>query len=275
MNQLFSVCIISCLLQLISSSANGISLQSMNSWISGGQQESGYEEHHFKPLGTLNVHNETVGSIVIKTWARPMLVIKSVKHIKEKKPKPALHISVDEKQASITIDKPTDDGISIDLELMIPEQTTVSITARGPVKIKSIDGSIYVKTQDTIDVRHIGNSITAISESSCSISFHTIPLKSNISITAKDQIELALPPETNAILNAKAEHGSINCQLFFTFKPFCTKLNKNTWNQMRKEINGYLGNAQNLSEEKYTESALAKIDVCSKNKSINIVNSRD
>ena len=202
MNQLFSVCMISSLLQLISLSIDAVSLQSMNNWISGTQQESDYAEHHFKAGGFLELRNETGGSIIIKTWARPTLVITTKKTLKEKKTKPAMHVMVQEKQATITVPKPNDDAIKIDLELMIPEQTNVSVSGRGPVKIKSVDGTLYIKTEGTIDVRHIGNSITAISESSCSISLHTVPLKSTISITARDHIDLALPPETNAELCA-------------------------------------------------------------------------
>lgn len=242
MNQLFSVCLLGCLLQLSLPVYGDFSFKSFNNWIFGYSQETVYHEYDFKPGGTLEIENSTHGSITIKTWARHKIVINAIIKSKEKKNNDPLFITINHSTASIKLKEEKTSSITVDYELMIPEQTNLVIRASGAVKIKAVDGTINVQAGGHIDIRSAANSIRAQTENSCSISMHTVPLSSRLYIESHGAVDLIMPTTTHAHLYAKTDNGTISSEHYFTFRPFSTKLNQTTWNLMRKEINGHIGN---------------------------------
>ncbi len=242
MNQLFSVSLLGCLLQLTMSLHGDFSFKSFNNWLFGYSQETVYHECDFKPNRTLEIENNTQGSITIKTWARHKIVLNAIIKSKEKKITDPLIITVTDSTAIIKTKESLPPSTTIDYELMIPEQTNLVIRAHGTVKVKAVDGTLNIQAQGPIDIRSAANSINAHTQHSCSISMHTVPLASRIYIESWGPVDLIMPTITNAQLYAKTENGSISSEHYFTFRPFSTKLNQNTWNQMRKEINGCIGN---------------------------------
>jgi hypothetical protein len=242
MNQLFSVCLLGCLLQLTTTLSGDFSLKTFNNWISGYTQETIYHEYEFKPGRTLEIENKTSGTITIKTWARHKIVVNAIVKSKEKTIPDSLSIVINENNASFKTKNELPSSTVIDFELMIPEQTNLVICAGGAVKIKAVDGTINVHAQGAIDIRSAANSIRAQTDQSCSISMHTVPLSSRLYIESSRAVDLIMPTNTHAHLYAKTENGTISSEHYFTFRPFSTKLNQTTWNQMRKEINGHIGN---------------------------------
>jgi len=157
-------------------------------------------------------------------------------------------------------------------------------THDGDIKIKQINGAITAITEKgNVEIEHAGNTIVAKSMQKGNISIAHVKgnvqaqtSKGNISIDGARQsiiayadrgkitvasnevpptskidlktgygiIELALPHEVNADLQAYTKNGQVTSNHYITLKPQTTQLNNKTWNRLKKEINGTLGTGE-------------------------------
>jgi hypothetical protein len=251
------------ILQLIPTTTRPFSFKTITNWAFALNEESSYREYCFKPGGTLSINHKSKGSVTIKSWTRPMLVIKSIVRFKEKEEKPTLNFTITDQLGTVQSHTPPNSKATIDLEFMVPEKINIVIESDGSVKMKAIDGTVDVCAVDSVDIRHIGRSVSVQTEGNCTVRMHTVPLTSSVKIACKGSLNLAIPPDAHAYLTAKTEHGLIFCDHFFTFKPFAMKLTKASWEKLRKNITGTIGNGG------------AHIDLSSVHGPITIGNSRE
>jgi len=226
---------------------HAVSLKSVGSWFTSWHNESFYKEIPLVTTRNLTVQNID-GPIVIKTWSLPKLVIEAKKSAKEKElTNITIETDITEQRALIkTVYQDTSLKGSVSYTLMVPEYTNVTIqTETGTIKLKKVHGTINAQTGGgDIEIEHAARSVTAQSKSGpVSVTFAQIPLNAQINLTADyGHISVSLPQRVHASILAKSPKGSITSQQPITLSPITTKLDRNYWKQVKREISGMLGN---------------------------------
>lgn len=188
---------------------------------------------------------------------------------------------------------------TVDYTLMVPKNMTVRLkTAHGNIRVKRFDGHIWATTDSgTIEIAHVSQTITAminewgsISIDQCKGSINAfthngtieinkalgsvvastdkgnilfdaqeIPSTSSIELDAAGTLVVYLPEETNAHVRAQTLSGKITSEHTITLASQTTKLNDQTWAQLRRNIEGTIGTGE------------AEISLASQNGSIKIL----
>lgn len=165
--------------------------------------------------------------------------------------------------ADITINLATHDG---DIKIKQINGAITAITEKGNVEIEHAGDTIMAKStqKGNINIAHAKGNVQAetakgnisIDGAQQSIIAHAdygkitvasneVPSTSKIDLqTGSGIIELALPHEVNADLQARTKNGQITSNHYITLKPQTTQLNNKTWNRLKKEINGTLGTGE-------------------------------
>ncbi len=113
----------------------------------------------------------------------------------------------------------------------------------------------FVNPFDRIQVEtHAGNIIIHDAQDSVIANTHygsiqlfakEVPSTSVIKLTTHSgAIQLHLPPDVNADLQASTKYGTITSDHFITLKPQTTQLNKYAWKRFQKQIDGVLGSGE-------------------------------
>lgn len=215
----------------------------------GYTEESWYQEHSCSHDVNLKIKSGN-GSISIKTWSQPKVVIKATKIAKEKELN-AITIKSSLSDKAIHLNTVyTDNTIvgTVHYDIMMPLTASLSINAHETsIKIKRLEGVLDITTQGDIDIRQACNSINAHAGGSIHVHAYIIPLQSTIRLHASDSLELLVPSNTNANLYALSENSTVQSTLYVTVRPFTTKLNQQAWDRFKKEIRGSLGNGGDAS----------------------------
>ena len=187
-----------------------------------------------------------IGSILIKTWQHEALMVEVVKkgsdaYIADT----TVQASISNGIARFTTHTPAHaEPISVDYTLIIPAQTPfLSIKSKqGPVTIKNGSGKIELITEDgSIDIRDSSASIVAQAQGSIFIVQHELAPHGSLFLKARDAITLALPGHCNAHLSVRTLTGSILSSLYITFDPITTTLAEDTWDRLKRFVQGTLG----------------------------------
>lgn len=177
-----------------------------------------------------------------------------------------------------------DNKYSVDFHALVPKKMALRLaTGNGTIKAKHCEGMIQAHTEvGAIDLMNtkekvcvnanIKGSITvqqatgpvqattnngniALHETKCSVLAHAahgsinmhcthLEPTASIRLTAYGSIELRLPHEANARLQATSERGTVLSDHFINLEPQLTKLNKSAWNQLKRNIEGTLGTGE-------------------------------
>lgn len=199
---------------------------------------------------TITVHN-TEGTITIKSWPHNKILIEATKKgSAENQKNTTIAAKAAGTQASIITRIAVNSKSSkVDYTLMVPENATLKITqTRGSVKIRGSNGFIDISLaeQGSIEVTDSCNTISATTnqgditvQQKKLVEPHSIFLKSD-----RGNINLALPKETSALLHAKTVHGTINSDHPVTLAPITLKLNKDSWERLKKDVEATLGGVE-------------------------------
>jgi len=134
------------------------------------------------------------------------------------------------------------------IEINNTHQLVVAQTQKsGSILIKDSKGPIQATTcSGNITIKDASDNIVACAErgtikSMCS----TVPQTGSIKLeTASGSIVLGLPTEANATIRGRTERGTVMSDHYVRLMPRETKLNRRTWNQFKKEIDGILGSGE-------------------------------
>jgi hypothetical protein len=134
------------------------------------------------------------------------------------------------------------------IEINNTTQLVVAQTQKsGSILIKDSKGPIQANTHNgNITIKDASDNIVACAErgtinSICS----AVPQTGRIKLeTASGSIVLALPSEANATIRGRTEKGTLMCDHYVQLETRATKLNRRTWNQFKKEIDGMLGSGE-------------------------------
>lgn len=152
--------------------------------------------------------------------------------------------SIKAKHCEGLIQAHTDVG-TIDL-MHTKEKVCANANAKGSITVQQAAGPVQATTNNgNISLYETKYSVLAHAAHG-SISMHCTQLEptASIRLTASGSIELRLPHEANARLQATSERGSVVSDHFINLEPQLTKLNKSAWNQLKRNIEGTLGTGE-------------------------------
>lgn len=226
--------------------------QNVSAWSLGGlwqktEKETTSKEYQVSSTCTITVHN-TEGSITIKPWPQNKILIEAMKKgsVDEQKNTSISAKALGSEATIITRVAPNQKSSKVDYNLMVPEDATIKITqTNGSVKMRGIHGivDIAIVEQGSIEVIDSNKTISATTNNG-DIKVqqnkfeepHAIFLKSD-----RGNITLLMPRETRATLHAKTVAGAITSNHPVTLAPLTLKLNKESWDRIKKEVDGTLG----------------------------------
>ena len=133
------------------------------------------------------------------------------------------------------------------MNIIIPETVELRAinTNKGSIEIKNLNAPIHVSTYDgKIKINNSAQSVIAKTTNG-SIKVKQKELNKDSSIfleTLNGDVDLFLPKGINASLQGKTSKGVLTSELEITLHPITTKLNKETWERMKREASGTIGN---------------------------------
>lgn len=212
------------------------------------EQEVMNKDYPINPKSTIDISN-VEGDITIKVWNQNKLVVEAIKkgtaeevssttvNVKSQ----ASHTYISTK---VSADKP---NAITNYTLMVPETVNVkaNISSSGSIKIKQVRGSIDASTNEgSIEITDSTNTVVAkTGDGTIKIKQKYFNEPNSIFVeTIKGPIYLYLPREIQANLHARTLQGTITSEQAITFYPQTMKLNKETWDRIKKEVHGTLGN---------------------------------
>lgn len=113
--------------------------------------------------------------------------------------------------------------------------TILAQNSRGSITATTLTGNITIENsyQDVIAQTKKGR---------ISVRCKKLPASGTLSFaTTSGNINLILPQETNASMQAKTDQGCLTCSHFVTLNPLTTQLDHEAWNRFKKEVDGILG----------------------------------
>lgn len=195
---------------------------------------------------TLKLYN-TEGSYLIKPWNQNKITVEAEKKgTQEELKATTIGMNVNGTEARIiTRLAEGQPSATVDYVLMVPEDISISLEqTKGPVTIKGVLGSINVSLQEgSISIKASTKSVIAKTGSG-TITVDQKKLEEPYSIfleSHKGNVTLLLPRETRAQLLAKTAQGTITSEHPVTLAPVTTKITKETWENLKKNIEGTLG----------------------------------
>ncbi len=239
-------------------------LKTINTWLFSPKQTTLTKEISCTNQTTLIVENQT-GSINIKTWSLPKIVIQAF--IPQEKEFSQNQIITDEQNKTIivkTLDENLKPSQKVNYQLIIPTEINLKIALKiGSIKIKNVEGTIESKVESgSIEITDAKNDLFLKNNNgTIYASLKTLPTTAHLQIESYGTITLALPPDAQATIEAKAPYGNITSELYLTLLPFTTKLNTQAWSRFKKDVNAQLGMGS------------SKVELLAKNGTIKIIES--
>lgn len=246
-NQTFSSIIICCIM-------SPCIFSDVTSWLPTSlvarQEEQSSEEYRLRPKSSIELSLQR-GSVKLETWNKPFAVVNVVKHGRSPEELAATKLVVDTTPTKLVIrsEQPHAQSL-IDVSLVVPADASVSlsITEQGSITIVSAPRTLTLHAQygDITATTYTDGSIKANTEQgSITITCEAFSPTSSLLCTApQGNITLHIPPMAQARLEARSHKASVISQLPITFDSFTTKLEKNTWKQLQRQVKGTLGDGE-------------------------------
>ncbi len=209
-------------------------------------QEIITKEYAIQPECTVEITNQE-GGITLKTWSQRKILIEAVK---KGSPEQLQHTTVGIKVTDHTITITTrctgsEQPAHVDYTIMLPEQASATIkTDKGPIKIKHMLGSIDAFSQNgSIEICDAVQTVVAKThKGSIKVKQKSFSQPYALFLEAlQGSIDLFLPIDSNADLQAQTLSGSVTSELPVTLHACTVKLNKDTWDRLKREVHGTLG----------------------------------
>lgn len=210
-------------------------------WSRGIEELITTHEHIFEPRGTITIENK--GSIVIEGWSVNKLICEVTRYGSEKQRDSCLlDIDFKSNRAHLKATFQTPSDILVNHHILAPLESIITIKNEGPLKIKRFNGSLTINNQGPLKlIDCIPQKIALTNKGPVTCRFKAIPLSSTIQITSESSIQLYLPHDIHATVHAKAAKD-LFCEPKITLKPITVSWNEKTFNQLKHDLNGILGN---------------------------------
>lgn len=151
-------------------------------------------------------------------------------------------IKTEQRENDLLVTIPKIDN-TITLSISVPANTELQITSnKGDIAIHGCKKNITVFTElGNINISNATNNLLAQTNNGTIVaSFDAIQQGSSITLEASSHITLSIPEGSNGELIANTQ-GRIISDHYITIQPVTTKIHSRTWQELLKNINGYLG----------------------------------
>lgn len=206
------------------------------------------KEYVLQPESSVFVTNDS-GSITFKGWNQKKIMVETIKR-GAKEQFANVHINITPGANQITIAPQFDKGVinfPIDFIVMVPKHCT-QITAfiqKGPIKVKDCPAALELTAENgSIAVHSAAKTVTAKTNTgNIKVKQKTFTDNDTLFLeTTKGDVLLKLAPKIHANIQAKTTQGTVSSSVYVTVEPQTTKLNKDYWARIKKEVTGSLGN---------------------------------
>ena len=133
-------------------------------------------------------------------------------------------------------------AVSIDVAL----DAVHAVTKTGNITIGQAHSPIKVTTEKGyVTIGNARNSIFANAKKGhMCIACSQVPSTSTISLNTHGTMNVTLPKGLNAYLYAETKRGKVTCEHSITIKPKTVQLNKKTWLQFQRQVEGTFGSGE-------------------------------
>jgi len=212
-------------------------------WVRGVKEVTVVREYTFASTGKIHIHNSR-GAIRVKGWSLPKIAMQAV--IRTTTPTQWLfEVRAHENELWVnTLDAPAL-VLSVDFQFMVPHTSSLMINLKeGDVSLKKIASTIQVIAQNgNISIKNGMESIKAHASGPVFVQLDALQLHSTHDLlSTADGVTLSIPQSSHAQIQATTITQAIYCDHFITLTPRTMRLNKNTWQEMQRNIHALLGN---------------------------------
>ena len=219
-------------------------------WFSKQETQSSAKEYDLlEKAGTptpITISNNS-GNITVTTWNKKSIMVEAIKKGSEEQIKNnSFTVTIKDDAATIVATNKSADQKpgTIDFNLIIPRSSPLTIrTDTGSIHLhEGVNNSDIQTFSGSIRIENAAQNIIARApEGTVTIEQQTMPDQGSFLVEAKGNITFVLPTHSNANLSAKTISGKIFSDLFVTIEPITTKLDKDAFKRMQREIKGTLG----------------------------------
>lgn len=229
------------------------------------KQEVVQHEQILVPHSKVSIKN-TKGTISIRTWKKPKLLVEATKTGSEEEirlTKIETLYTTDGASIKTVLLKP-DRQCTIDYTIMIPQTATLSLvqTDKGDISITDVSTPITAHAEyGALDFKNISNSVHASTKNGA-ISIQAEALKPSskiIAIAEKGTIKLQLPTDTNALLYAKTDKGTVTTDHMITLEPRTLKICQASFAELKRDVRGSLGQGGTTTIKLHTSRGNVKV----------------
>jgi hypothetical protein len=214
------------------------------------QEEQTSEEYRLRPRSSIEL-SLIRGSVKLETWNKPFAIVNVVKHGRstEELSSTKLIVNSTPTQLIINAEQPYVQSL-IDISLVVPADVSANITIseQGSITIVSAPRNLILHTHhgEINATTYTDGSVKAnTDQGSITITCEAFSPTSSLLCTApQGAITLYLPPLAQARIEARSQKASIQSQIPIIFDSFTTKLEKNTWKQLQRQVKGTLGEGE-------------------------------
>jgi hypothetical protein len=231
------------------------------------------EDYEYPVKGKSTCTIETLeGSVTIKPATKPLLSITMTKKgIEEELPGTTIDTKMGNGNIIIkTEKKEPDHSVTVDYQIAIPPSITkiTIMNGSGPLTIEDVPCSLDIKTKaGKVTITNATRTVKVRSDKgSIYLDQKSLSAQDSLFLEAmKGSVELSLPHQINADLNAHTLNGELTCTIPVTLAPRRTILTRETWRRLKREARGTLGFSDALPK---TPASPITIDVVKGNISI-------
>jgi hypothetical protein len=189
------------------------------------------------------------GAITVHTWQQNSIMVEICIHAKNTDD---VVCSLQNKEGTVYLETKyalEDMHAEVNYNIIIPENTDVTLkTESGNILVKQARGILQAKTgKGNIEMYGVQNNANAKVEEKGDIIIESVIVPEETVIQAfthKGNITVKTSQTTQALIAAKTEQGKINSELLITLHAKTTKLSSEIWNQLKKEIHGYINDSE-------------------------------
>lgn len=217
-------------------------------------------KHTLTPNSNFEINN-TAGSISIKSWKKPELMIEAVKKGSEadiKETSIKTNYTAHGAQV-ITVHNSPKNKCSVDYTILVPESTSITCahTKQGTITVSNCSQPIKLEVDSgSIVCSNVTNNIHAHTHKG-SITIQTKHLAKDQTIVAfskRGNIHFKLPKDSAANIYAQTPRGKITSQHSITLASRTMPINQKTISGLRKDIKGFICNKKGATIKAHTAS---------------------
>jgi hypothetical protein len=218
-----------------------------SSLFSTAQQETFMQEYDFPAHATLELYN-TSGDILIKTWKHTKIVVEAIKKgTPESLKTTTISVKFNNQSMVISTLAPHDSpAATVIYTILVPQHAILKqiSTDKGSITIKHVQGNINAATNEGPIAIHDACADVRAKTNLGSITLEQKKLPETAGVfleTLQGNVQVFVPRNINANLQARTLKGELRTDIPVTMLPQTVKLNKDTWNRLRREVKATLG----------------------------------